>query len=124
MASIVLITGKLHDSAISAFKQNKKLQIVYKPDCKFDDFKDDLAKAHVLVTRSETTIDKHLIDHAPQLKIIARAAVGVGNIDLNYATEKGILVMNTPGKNTNSAAELTMALLLGMLRNTLMPKKP
>ena len=38
------------------------------------------------------------MDHAPNLRIVARAAVGVGNIDLEYATEKGILVMNTPGK--------------------------
>jgi D-3-phosphoglycerate dehydrogenase len=51
-----------------------------------------------------------LIDEAPNLKVIARAAVGIGNIDVNYATEKGILVINTPGKNTNSAAELTTGL--------------
>ena len=56
------------------------------------------------------------MDHAPNLRIVARAAVGVGNIDLNYATEKGILVMNTPGKNTNSAAEMTLCLLLAMMR--------
>ena len=56
------------------------------------------------------------MDHAPNLRIVARAAVGVSNIDLNYATEKGILVMNTPGKNTNSAAEMTLCLLLAMMR--------
>ena len=69
-----------------------------------------------IISRSETTIDKRLMDHAPNLRIVARAAVGVGNIDLNYATEKGILVMNTPGKNTNSAAEMTLCLLLAMMR--------
>jgi D-3-phosphoglycerate dehydrogenase len=60
-----------------------------------------------------------LIDRAPNLKVIARAAVGVGNIDVDYATEKGILVINTPGKNTNSAAELTMAVLLSAVRKVL-----
>ena len=117
MANTVLITGKLHPSAIEALQSDSSLNVIYKPDCKFDQFKDDLSKAQVLVTRSETTIDKNLMDHAPELKIIARAAVGVGNIDLKYATEKGILVMNTPGKNTNSAAELTLGLMLGMLRH-------
>ncbi|SMF13466.1 phosphoglycerate dehydrogenase [Pseudobacteriovorax antillogorgiicola] len=117
MANVILITGKLHPEAIEAFQKDSSLELIYKPDCKFDQFKTDLARAQVLVTRSETAIDRHLIDHAPELKIVARAAVGVGNIDLDYATEKGILVMNTPGKNTNSAAELTLGLILGMLRH-------
>jgi D-3-phosphoglycerate dehydrogenase len=49
--------------------------------------------------------------------VIARAAVGVGNIDVDSATERGVLVINTPGKNTNSAAELTLGLLLAAVRN-------
>ena len=69
------------------------------------------------MTRSETDVDREVIDAAPDLKIIARAAVGVGNIDIPYATEKGILVINCPGKNTNSAAELTLGMLMGMFRN-------
>lgn len=117
MTSTVLITGKLHPEAIEAFEKDELINLVYKPDSKFSEFKDDLARAQVLVTRSETAIDRHLLDHAPELKIVARAAVGVGNIDLDYATEKGILVMNTPGKNTNSAAELTMGLILGLMRH-------
>ena len=117
MTNNVLITGKLHNDAIRLFESDSQINLIYKPDCKFDQFKEALKSAQVLVTRSETRIDQNLIDHAPELKIIARAAVGVGNIDLNYATKKGILVMNTPGKNTNSAAELTVALLLGMLRH-------
>jgi D-3-phosphoglycerate dehydrogenase len=117
MATTILITGKLHESAIEKFEGNPNFRLRYMPDSKFDEFKSELAAAQVLVTRSETTIDRNLIDHAPELKVIARAAVGVGNIDLDYATEKGILVMNTPGKNTNSAAELTLGLMLGMFRH-------
>ncbi len=74
-----------------------------------------LADADVLVSRSETDVDKAAIDTGSRLRIIARAAVGVGNIDIEYATEKGMLVINCPGKNTNSAAELTLALMLGKL---------
>lgn len=116
MRSKVLITGALHPIALEGFKSIPAVEILYRPDVPFEDFKADLATTHVLVSRSETDVDRRLIDAAPQLKFIARAAVGVGNIDLEYATEKGILVMNTPGKNTNSAAELTLGLMLSMLR--------
>lgn len=115
--SQILITGALHQSALQAFQSNKLLAVTYLPDCDRATLLKNLPECHVLVTRSETDVDKQVIDAAPQLKVIARAAVGVGNIDINYATERGILVINCPGKNTNSAAELTMGLLLAMLRN-------
>ena len=69
-----------------------------------------------IISRSETTIDREMIDKATTLEFIARAAVGFGNIDVEYATQKGILVFNTPGVNTNSAAELTLSLLLAVCR--------
>jgi len=116
MTTSVLITGALHADAISAFEQNSNFSVNYKPDCKREDLLDLVKDVTVLVTRSETKIDKDLIDKAPDLKVIARAAVGVGNIDIDYATERGILVINCPGKNTNSAAELTFGLLLAMMR--------
>jgi D-3-phosphoglycerate dehydrogenase len=116
MRTKVLITGQLHNVALEGFKQIEGLEIVYKPDVVFEELVPDLANTHVLVSRSETNVDRRLIDASPQLKVIARAAVGVGNIDLEYATERGILVLNTPGKNTNSAAELTLGLMLAMLR--------
>src|SRR5688500_3233349 len=105
MPTNVLITGALHESAISAFTTNKNLYVTYRPDCDRAELLELLPKANVLVTRSETDVDKAVIDAASELKIIARAAVGVGNIDIDYATDKGVLVINCPGKNTNSAAE-------------------
>lgn len=115
--SEVLITGALHESALLSFRSHTKLNVAYHPDCDRKTLLGLVKSCHVLVTRSETDVDREVIDAAPQLKVIARAAVGVGNIDIPYATERGILVINCPGKNTNSAAELTLALLLGMLRN-------
>lgn len=117
MRTKVLITGHLHEGAIQGFHANKNFEITYAPDCERAELLRLLPKANVLVTRSETDVDREVIDHAPELKVIARAAVGVGNIDIDLATERGILVINTPGKNTNSAAEMTMALLLAMVRN-------
>ena len=126
MTTNILITGALHEQALAAFKTRAKgsgmgtsdfSEISYHPDCSRTELMSLVKSAHVLVTRSETDVDREVIDAAPDLRIIARAAVGVGNIDISYATEKGILVINCPGKNTNSAAELTMGLLLAMLRN-------
>jgi len=113
----VLITGALHESALAGFTQNPQLKVRYHPDCRREELLKLLPGTQVLVTRSETDVDREVILHAPELKVIARAAVGVGNIDIPFATEKGILVINCPGKNTNSAAELTLALLLAMVRN-------
>ncbi|MCX6117135.1 MAG: phosphoglycerate dehydrogenase [Proteobacteria bacterium] len=112
-----LITGALHSNALDAFNANPRLKIKYFPDCSREVLFSHLPDCNVLVTRSETDVTREVIDAAPLLKVIARAAVGVGNIDITYASEKGILVINCPGKNTNSAAEMTLGLLLGMFRN-------
>jgi D-3-phosphoglycerate dehydrogenase len=69
-----------------------------------------------LIVRSATNVTKEIIEKAKQLKIIGRAGAGVDNIDLISAKEKNIVVMNTPGGNTNATAEHTLALLLSLSR--------
>lgn len=69
-----------------------------------------------LIVRSATKVTADVINAATNLKIIGRAGTGVDNIDCNAATKKGIIVMNTPGGNTLSAAEHTCTLLLAMTR--------
>src|SRR5208282_624195 len=68
------------------------------------------------VIRSGTTVTAELIQAAPDLKIIGRAGVGVDNVDLESATKRGIIVMNTPDGNTISTAEHTVAMLMSMAR--------
>jgi len=70
-----------------------------------------------LVVRSATKVTADVISRAENMKVIGRAGTGVDNIDLAAATRRGILVMNTPGGNTISAAEHTVSLLLAMARN-------
>ena len=70
----------------------------------------------VLLVRSATTVRKDLIDACPQLKIIGRGGVGMDNIDVDYAREKGINVINTPAASSASVAELVFAHLFGMVR--------
>ncbi|MGH2617802.1 MAG: phosphoglycerate dehydrogenase, partial [Thermomicrobiales bacterium] len=73
-------------------------------------------EADALVVRSETEVTEAVIAAAPNLRVVARAGVGVDNIDLDAATRAGVLVLNTPGANAISAAEHTIALLLAVTR--------
>lgn len=70
-----------------------------------------------LVVRSETQVTRNVITAGKKLKIIGRAGVGVDNIDVNAATERGIIVVNAPEGNTISAAEHTIAMMMSMSRN-------
>tara|TARA_Y100001970_G_scaffold148135_1_gene181805 strand:+ start:7951 stop:8889 length:939 start_codon:yes stop_codon:yes gene_type:complete len=69
-----------------------------------------------LIVRSATKVTKEVIENAKNLKVIGRAGAGVDNIDLKSAKAKNIIVMNTPGGNTNATAEHTLALLLSLSR--------
>jgi D-3-phosphoglycerate dehydrogenase len=70
----------------------------------------------VLLVRSATTVRKDLIDACPHLKVVGRGGVGMDNIDVDYAREKGINVINTPAASSSSVAELVFAHLFGMVR--------
>ena len=69
-----------------------------------------------LAVRSATKVTKGLLGHAAKLKVIGRAGIGVDNIDVEAATERGIVVMNTPYGNSVTAAEHTIALLFALCR--------
>ena len=76
----------------------------------------DIADADAIVVRSATKVTRDLIGAAPKLRAIARAGTGVDNVDVPTASARGIVVMNAPGANSISVAELTMALLLSLAR--------
>ena len=75
-----------------------------------------LADADALVVRSAVQADDALMEHAPKLRVIGRAGVGVDNIDAEAATRRGIVVMNTPGANAVAVAELTLCLMIALAR--------
>ena len=77
---------------------------------------EELADADALVVRSAVQVDAALLEHAPKLRVIGRAGVGVDNIDAAAATHRGIVVMNTPGANAVAVAELTLGLMIAMCR--------
>ncbi len=81
-----------------------------------EELKKALATADALIVRSDK-ITKDIIDAAPDLKVIARAGAGYDNVDLEAASNKKIVVMNTPGQNANAVAELVLGMMVYMNRN-------
>ena len=77
---------------------------------------DSIKDANAIIVRSDK-ITKEIMDSSNNLKVIARAGAGFDNIDLGYASKKGIVVMNTPGQNANAVAELVFGLLVYAKRN-------
>lgn len=74
------------------------------------------ADAAALIVRSETKITQKIIESSPKLRVVGRAGVGVDNVDVDAATENGVVVMNTPSGNTISTAELTFSMLMAVAR--------
>ena len=77
-----------------------------------------LADADALIVRSATKVTSELLDAAPRVRIVARAGTGVDTIDVPAATARGVLVVNAPGANSVSVAELAMAMMLSLARHT------
>jgi D-3-phosphoglycerate dehydrogenase len=75
-----------------------------------------VSDAVALVVRSETKVKSKVIEAAKQLRVVGRAGVGVDNVDIEAATKHGVVVMNTPGGNTVTTAELTFAMLMSLAR--------
>jgi D-3-phosphoglycerate dehydrogenase len=75
-----------------------------------------VADATALVVRSETKVTKNVIQAAKKLRVVGRAGVGVDNVDIEASTQNGVVVMNTPGGNTVTTAELTFTMLLSLAR--------
>ncbi len=76
-----------------------------------------IPNADAMIIRSATKVDASMMDAAPKLRLIGRAGVGVDNVDLAAATERGIVVMNAPDGNTIATAELAFGLMLSLARH-------
>ena len=111
----VLISDAM-DSIAEKILISNKIDVDIKTDFNADELKDKIAAYDGLIIRSATKVTKEIIENAKNLKIIGRAGAGVDNIDLVSAKEKKIIVMNTPGGNTNATAEHTLALLMSLSR--------
>ena len=117
MAQRVLVTDKLADEGLELLRAEPGLEVVVSTKLDTAGLRAALAEADGIVIRSGTTLTAEVLRDQPRLKVIVRAGVGVDNIDVPAATRQGIVVMNTPGGNTVSTAEHTVALMLALSRN-------
>ena len=113
----ILATDKVSEKGLAPLSDDDRFQVHIVPDSSSSDFVDLLGEVSGLVVRSVTRVDARFLEMTPVLKVVGRAGVGVDNIDLAAASEKGVAVLNAPGGNTIAAAELTMALILSVVRN-------
>ena len=113
----VLVPDNVHRKAIDILEQREGIRVTAPGKMERAVLLGCLADVDALVIRSAVTADAELIEQAPMLKAIARAGVGVDNVDLPKATEKGVVVMNTPGGNTISTAEHAFGLMLALARH-------
>ena len=112
----IVLAEKVSPATLAVFQQEPGWQIVT-PDQIKNGLAAELADADALVVRSAVQADAALLSHAPKLRVIGRAGVGVDNIDTDAATRQGIVVMNTPGANAVAVAELTLGLMIAMGRS-------
>ncbi|SHE44109.1 D-3-phosphoglycerate dehydrogenase [Seinonella peptonophila] len=113
----VLITDPLSDHGIEKLLQAPDVEVIRKTNLSPDELLLEIESADALLVRSQTKVTAEVIAKAVNLKVIARAGVGVDNIDISAATEKGIIVVNAPDGNTISTAEHTFAMLISLSRN-------
>ncbi|HUI44155.1 MAG TPA: phosphoglycerate dehydrogenase [Terriglobia bacterium] len=118
----ILIADDISERAVGLLRAEASWQVVDLGREKGDAaarrrrLEEELHGAEALVIRSATKVTAELLEHAPRLRVIGRAGVGVDNVDLEAATRKGVVVMNTPGGNAESVAEHTLALMLALVR--------
>jgi len=113
----ILVSDALSEEGLKVFKESKELSVDVKTDLKPDALKEVIKDYDALVVRSATKVTSEIIQAAKKLKVVGRAGVGLDNVDLEAATQKGIIVMNTPAGNTISTAEHTFSMILALSRN-------
>src|SRR5438094_2994491 len=112
----VLVADPVSERGVSELAAGGALEVTVKTGLKEDALLEIIPQFSALVVRSQTKATARLIQAAEKLKVIGRAGVGVDNVDVDAATKRGVIVMNTPGGNTISTAEHTFSLLVSIAR--------
>ena len=112
----VLVTDEISPEGMQVLAKEPSLRIRTRLKMTREELLREVRESEILVIRTETRVDAQVIDAAKKLVLVARAGVGLDNVDVPAATRRGIVVLNTPDSNTRSAAELTFAHLLAASR--------
>ncbi len=112
----VLVSDTLDKEGIEIFKRAPGIEVDVMTNLTPDELKGVIKDYDGLAIRSATKVTKEVIEHAVRLKVIGRAGIGLDNVDHHTASKKGIVVMNTPGGNTITTAEHTIAMMFSLAR--------
>ncbi len=113
----VLILDNISEKGVKVLKDEANIQVDIKGKMSEDELCQIIGDYNAVAVRSATKITKKVLEHGQQLQVVGRAGVGIDNIDVDTATMKGIVVVNTPEGNTISAAEHTVGMMLALARN-------
>ena len=111
----VLISDKLSPRAADIFRE-RGVDVDFRPGLRDEELRQAIRDADGLAIRSATTVTAELLDAAENLKIVGRAGIGVDNVDIDAATQRGVVVMNTPFGNSVTTAEHAIAMMMSLAR--------
>src|SRR5499425_1175656 len=112
-----LLLDGIDPAGVEIIKQSNSIEPVVHDKISRDKLLSIVAEADAIIVRSGTSVDREVIEKAARLRVVGRAGVGVDNVDVDAATERGVLVMNSPGGSTTTTAEHTIAMLFALARN-------
>jgi D-3-phosphoglycerate dehydrogenase len=111
----LIISDHINEKCIEILKK-KGINVHYLPEITQDELKKSIVDKHAIILRGRTKLNREILENAKHLRLIVRAGVGLDNIDLNFTKERGIEVRNTPAAPSKAVAELTIALIISLLR--------
>src|SRR5882762_3210798 len=113
----ILVCDPVSPKGIALLQQRPEFEVVVLPKRLSEaELLTAVKDAVAVLVRSETKVTRKVIEAAASLRVVGRAGVGIDNVDVPAATEHGVVVMNTPGGNTVSTAELSFAMILNLAR--------
>lgn len=113
----VLVADSMSEKGIDIFRETKGITVDVNTGLKPEELKKIIGEYDGIAIRSATKVTAEIIAAAKNLKVVGRAGIGVDNVDIAEASKKGIVVMNTPGGNTITTAEHSIAMMLSLSRN-------
>lgn len=113
----VLVSDTLSEVGVKIFQETPDIEVDVKTGLTPEELKAIIGQYHGLAIRSATKVTSEIIEAAENLKVIGRAGIGLDNVDIPAASQRGIVVMNTPEGNTITTAEHTMAMIMSLSRN-------
>ena len=118
----VLVSDVLSEVGVQIFQETPGIDVDVRTGLTPEELRGMIASYDGLVIRSATKVTKDIIESATNLKVIGRAGIGLDNVDIQAATQRGIVVMNTPEGNTITTAEHTLSMIMALARNIPRPR--